>query len=103
MSASELKRRLVAVLDLEIEKYATIALQQQRWPGAVSKIGMPTPPSTAEDIGLIVLEANAFRRGVEAAKNALIDEHQKLVAPDSPPRDAEPLEEATSERKDPIY
>lgn len=96
MSASELKRRLSAVLDLEIERYAKLALQQQRQPGAISKIGMVAPPSTAEDIGLIVLEANAFRRGVEAAKNALIEQHQLLVAPDTPPNDGEPLEEETN-------
>jgi hypothetical protein len=35
-----------------------------------------------EQYALMVLEANAYRRGLEAGLDVIVEEHQKLVAPE---------------------
>lgn len=104
MSASELKRRLLESIEKEIEDQVHISLSAQWLAPRPNNNGFAViPQTTAEDIAMNVLEANAFRRGLARARKILIEEHQKLVAPDTSPENAEPLEEETSERRNPIY
>lgn len=77
MSAQELKRRVDGALERLILVAADEVMNARRGKGI-----------TMEDIAMFVLEANAFRRGLEKAKDALLEEYTKFVAPDSIPSGA---------------
>lgn len=99
MSATELKIRVLAVLDYEIKRHAELALDVRRSEGVATERGeQKAPSSRIEDIAFKILELNAFRRGVEAARNTVIEEHQKLIAPESIPSGA-----AKEEALEPLY
>lgn len=85
MSATELMNRLLRVLDEQIEQKVFIVTSVQYLAPRPGRGESVIPPTTPLDIAMNVIEANAFRRALEACKAALIEQHQKLIAPESIP------------------
>ena len=105
MSATELRDRSVQLIDAEIDSMVNVACNVRGSRGAIGRngAGQPTqtvPPSGIEDIALLILETNAFRRGLDKAREIIVQQHQKLIAPDSIPSGAG---EEEKKGADPIY
>jgi hypothetical protein len=82
MNLPEYRDRILDRLNDQIEQSIDAALKVQRG------IGL-----SAETIAFAILEVNAYRRALEAARSIVTTEYQKIVAPDSIPGGASEEEE----------
>lgn len=86
MSATELKDRILRELDGRIAQRIKGALDLRYRPAQIvtrqDGSTYAVPGVSAEEIALVTIEANAYRRGLEDAAEVVTEQHQKLVAPE---------------------
>lgn len=108
MSATILMERAAAIMAQKVHDSATEVMNLRYRPatggtvnGAAGNAPVLIPAITAEEVGMIAAEANAYRRGMQDAMAILHHEHQQLVAPDQHVPGANG--EAKEDRVEPIY